>query len=261
MNIPDYVDKSSREQMKVISEMFTSAGLESIFAEQFRKIRAEIFRSGEAVRTILVTSATQGEGKTLVAANLAVMISRDLNRHALLVEADMRNPVMCMYFGLHNGTGLADYLTGVAGANDIFYRTGQAKLTLVPAGKPLSNSGELVGSLKMAELVREIRSRYPDRLIIVDSPPLLETSDPLLLSSFVDSILVVIRSGVTPREAVRQALGNLPPDKIIGIILNDLKFRSDSMHKRYFGSYGYYGKKQKNLNEKTVSEQNGPESF
>lgn len=255
MKILDYVDKTCREQMKVIGEMFTSAGLDSVFAEQFRKIRAEIFRSGDAVRTILVTSATQGEGKSLIAANLAVMISRDLNKHALLVEADLRNPVMCRYFGLQNGTGLSDYLTGSAGISEIFVRTDQAKLTIVTAGEPLLNSGELVGSLKMTELVREMRSRYPDRFIIIDSPPLLETSDPLLLSSFVDSILLVIRSGVTPREAVKQALGNLPQEKIIGIILNDLKFRSDSMHKRYFGTYGYYGYRQrKNLNEEIASE-------
>lgn len=250
MNILERVDKTSKEQMTIISEMFTSAGLDSIFAEQFRKIRAEIFRSGDA-RTILVTSATQGEGKTLVAANLAVMISRDLNRHSLLVEADLRNPVVCRYFSLSNGKGLADYLTGSAGINDIFLKTSQKKLTVVLAGKPRLNSGELLGSQKMTELVREMRSRYPDRFIIIDSPPLLETSDPLLLSSFVDSILVVIRSGLTPREAVRQGLANIPQEKIIGVILNDLKFRSEGMHKRYFGSYGYYGKmEEKNLNRK-----------
>lgn len=253
--IPDYVDKTSSEQLKVISDMFTSAGLDSVFAEQFRKIRAELFRGGSEARSILVTSATQGEGKSLIAANLAVMISRDLNKHALLVEADLRNPIMSNYFGLRVARGLTEYLTGIADLKDIFLNTGRPKLTLVPAGATLPGSGELVGSLKMSELLRDMKSRYPDRFIIIDSPPLLETSDPLLLSSFVDSILVVIRSGVTPREAVRQALGHIPQEKITGIILNDLKFRSDSMHKRYFGSYGYYGYgKRKNLNEKIASE-------
>lgn len=241
MNILDHIDKACREQLKVVGEMFTSASLDSIFAEQFRKIRAELFRRGEAVRSILVTSATAGEGKSLIAANLASMISRDLNRYALLVEADLRNPVLCRYFGLRNGTGLTDYLSGLAGPNDIFVKTGRVKLTVVPAGEPLPNSGELAGSQKMADLLLEMRSRYPDRFIIIDSPPLLETSDPLLLSSFVDSILVVIRSGVTPRETVRQAIGNLPQEKIIGVILNDLKFRSENLQKRYFGSQSYYG--------------------
>lgn len=240
----EILDKAGREQSRVIHEdLLTAIEPESVFAEQFRRIRAELYRAQDNLRTILVTSTTQGEGKTLISANLATMISRDLNRYSLLVEADLRHPVLSRYFGVRDEKGLTDYLSGSARIDQIFVKTGQDKLTLIPGGEPLPNSGELISSKQMIDLIGEIKSRYPDRYIIFDSPPLLETSDPLLLSSLVDTILVVIRAGVTPRGIVRKAIDTLPQEKILGIILNDLQFRTKGMLKRYFGSYNhYYGK-------------------
>lgn len=243
MNDLERITKPSTEQARITrDDPLSPAASDSTFAEQFRKIRAEIYRM-PGIRTVLVTSATQGEGKTLVAANIAVMISRDMNKKSLLLEADLRNPVLCRYFGISNGTGLTDYLAGSAGLSDVILTIGKERLTIIPGGKPLPNSGELISSKKMSDLVRELKTAYPDRIIIIDSPPLLETSDPLLLSSLVDGIIIVIRSGVTSRETVKQAIGPLPQDKIIGTVLNGLKFSSGSMRKRYFGSHGYYGKK------------------
>ena len=102
----------------------------------------------------------------------------------------------------------------------------------------------------MEALIKELKSRYSDRYIIFDSTPLLATSEPEILSKLVDGILIVVRAGETPRETVKQAISSLEKEKILGVVLNDLQFKSSGLTNRYFGSddpyYGYrYGQKRK----------------
>ena len=190
----------------------------------------------------MVTSATSGEGKTFVAANLAISISHELHAHALLVDCDLRNPSLAQRFGLQNGKGLSDYLAGNGNASELFMKTKVEKLNLLPGGTIQDNPTELIGSKKMEALIHELKSRYPDRYVIFDSTPLLATAEPEVLAKFVDGIIVVVRAGVTPRETVKQAIANLDKGKIIGFVLNDLEFKSHGQSSRYFGSDGYYYK-------------------
>ena len=214
----------------------------SLAAEQFRKLRTYLLRDkySEFPRTIMVTSSTVGEGKTFVSANLAMGIAHDLHTHALLVDSDLRNPQVEQWFGLQGHKGLAEYLTGDGKVSDFLVKTEVEKLSILLAGKVQENPTELMGSKKMEALVQELKSRYNDRYIIFDATPLLATTEPEVLARLVDGIIIVTRAGVTPRETVKQAIAPLEKDKIMGFVLNDLKFKSSGLSSRYFGSGGYY---------------------
>lgn len=213
----------------------------SLAAEQFRKLRTYLFRhkSSESPKTIMVTSTNSGEGKTLVATNLAIGIARDLHSHALLVDCDLRNPMIGNRFGLENGKGLSDYLTGDGNISEFIMKTEIERLTILPGGKAQDNPTELIGSKKMEALIQELKSRYRDRYVIFDVTPLLATAEPEVLAKLVDEILIVVRAGVTPRETVKQAIASLEKKKILGLVLNDVEFKSSGLSSRYFGSDGY----------------------
>jgi protein-tyrosine kinase len=214
----------------------------SMAAEQFRRLRSYIIKPGteNSPKTILVTSAMAGEGKSLVAINLAIAIATELHSHALIVDCDLRNPALSRMFGFHEQKGLSDYLTGDTPLQDLLVKTSVDKLTILPGGATQDNPVELIGSNKMKSLVTDLEARYADRYIILDSSPLLATTEPSVLNDMVDGILYVIKSGGTPRESVQQALKLLDKKKIIGVVLNNMEFKTEAMIKRYFGTNRYY---------------------
>ncbi len=214
----------------------------SLGAEQFRRLRTHVLKLNvsDPPKTIMVTSATEGEGKTFVAANLAAGIAHDLHFHALLVDCDLRNPSLSHWFGVQNGHGLSDYLVGRGQLSELLMKTEMEKLSLLTGGGAQAKPAELIGSKKMEALVHELKSRYNDRYIILDATPLLATTEPEVLARLVDGILIVVRANVTPRETVKQAIASLDPKKIMGFVLNDVEFKSSGLSSRYFGSDGYY---------------------
>lgn len=216
----------------------------STAAEQFRKLRAYLLREkgSDFPKTVLVTSATSAEGKTLVTANLAVGIAQDLHAHALMVDCDMRSPQLSQWFGLKGNKGLSDYLTGDGNLSDLLKKTGVEKLSILSGGAVRDNPAELIASKRMKGLVEELKTRYRDRHIVFDSTPLLATTEPEILAKLVDGIIIVVKAGVTTRETVKQAIASLDKDKIIGFVLNGLEFKSSGLSTRYFGSNGYYYK-------------------
>jgi protein-tyrosine kinase len=228
----------------------------SLAAEQFRKLRSYLSKI-QPMSTILVTSALQGEGKSFVSANLAMGIAFDLDLHALLVECDLRNPSLSRHFGYKEGRGLSDYLSGNAGIPELLVKTNLDKLSILPAGTPKEHPAELLASNKMAELIEEMKVRYSDRVIILDATPILATAEAESLVQMVDGILLVIRAGQTPREIVQQTLSVLGKEKIIGVVLNYIEFKSSGLFKRYFGSNGYYYNYGYGPNRKPTEENRG----
>ena len=215
----------------------------SLVTEQFRRLRTHIIKpnSPSAYRTIMVTSAMPGEGKSLISINLAVIIALELHSHALLVDCDLRNPSISRFFGLHQERGLSNYLLGEAELPDLLAKTAVDKLSVLPGGPVQENPVELIGSEKMKGLIRELRSRYADRYIVLDTSPILATTEPAVLNLMADGIILVVRSGETPREAVEQALRHINKEKIIGVVLNDVKFKTKNMTQKHFGArYHYY---------------------
>lgn len=187
---------------------------------------------------IMVTSARPGEGKTFTACNLALSIASERNRTVLLVDADVLKPAMDRTLGFEAELGLVDYLIDdQLDLADVLVDTNVPSLTLLPAGSPYHLSAELLAGERMRKLAAELSSRYADRIVIFDSPPLLITTEASILASLMGQVLVVVEAERTPQSQVKAALDLLDSNRqIVGFVLN--KFHS------FFGadSYGYrYG--------------------
>lgn len=213
----------------------------SFEAEQFRLLRTNLLFpvSGKPPRTIMITSAVPGEGKSFVAANLAISIAQGINEHVLLMDCDIRRPSIHSSFGFGNVQGLSDYLANGASLSSSILKTKLDKLTILPGGKPRHNPAELLSSEKMSQLLEEVKTRYADRYIIVDSPPPQLTAETGAIGRQVDGILIVVKFGSTRREMVEDMLGKFEKEKILGVIIN----RFDIQSKNYgYGKYGKYDK-------------------
>jgi len=214
---------------------------DSLEAEQFKMLRTSILFpvSGKSPRTILVTSATPGEGKSFVSSNLAVSIARNINEHILLIDCDLRKPCIHKRFGYGQVQGLSEYLTQDVSLPAIMLKTQIDKLTILPGGKIPDNPSELLSSDDMTKLLIEVKERYKDRIIILDSPPPQLTAETNVIARQVDGILIVVKYGGTNRELVARMTDKLGKDKVLGVVFNwfDAKFSS------YYGyGYGKYGK-------------------
>jgi exopolysaccharide/PEP-CTERM locus tyrosine autokinase len=177
----------------------------------------------------MVASAVSGEGKSLVAVNLASIIAAELNSYALLVDCDLRNPSLTRWFGLQERKGLSDYLTGKAEMQDLLLKTSIEKLSIISGGSIQDNPVELVGSNKMKTLIQDLKSKYENRYIIIDSSPILATTEPSVLTEIVDGIILVVKSGDTPRETIQQAVRLLNKNKILGVVLNNMQFKTKAL--------------------------------
>jgi exopolysaccharide/PEP-CTERM locus tyrosine autokinase len=213
----------------------------SFEAEQFKILRTNILfpLAGKPPRSILLTSTAPEEGKTFAAANLAISIALNINRYVLLIDADLRWPRMHSRFGFPSSPGLSNYLAEGRPLSSLLLHTKVEKLTLLPAGPPPNNPSELISSERMANLLTEVTARYPDRLIVIDTPPPAMAAETAVLARQVDGIIVVVRYGSTRREALSDLINQLGEKKILGSIVN----RVETAHSRYYGyKYAGYGK-------------------
>ena len=188
---------------------------------------------------IMVTSALDGEGKTVTSINLAASIARDVKHTCLLVDTDLRNPKVHTYLGCKTKGGLSDHLLNDAPLEDLLINPGVPDLLVLPAGKALLGSAELIGSPRMEALVAEMKHRHPERYVIFDCPPILAVPDALVFSSHVDAIVVVVEAGKTGRGEIRKVVELLEDRNIIGLIMNKAKALD-----RGYGYYQYYHQKQ-----------------
>jgi exopolysaccharide/PEP-CTERM locus tyrosine autokinase len=199
-------------------------GLErSDFTEAYNILRTQVLQRFKENNwnVLAVTSPGNGEGKTLTAINLAVSISREVDYSVLLVDANLRHPWMLEHFGLSQRKGLSDYLTDDVPLSELLIQSGRIEhLVLLPAGRPLANSAEMLNSPKMADLVRDMKSRYHSRIIIFDLPPVLTSADALAFSPYVDAALLVIEEGQTQKHDVERAVELLSNTNIVGTVLN-----------------------------------------
>ena len=213
-------------------------------AESIRMMRTKIFYpdSGAPPRSILVTSAIPGEGKSFVCANLGVSIAQGIEKHALLVECDLRRPSLSKLLGLSNSRGLVDYLQSGAPLEQLIQQTSMPKLSVLPSGKPPKNPAELIDSKKMASLIEDLENQHPDRLIIFDSPPIQAASETDILAKKVDKVILVIRWGYARREHAFQLVEMLGKDKILGVVFNafEMSRLESKLQGYYYGYKDYY---------------------
>ncbi len=224
--------------------LVTSVEPGSVAAEQFRKLKTKIHRlnAARSLKTIMVTSALNSEGKSFTAANLGVSLAREIHNRVLMIDCDLRNPGLTKYFGFQNGRGLSEYIQGSGGLQELVKETGIERLRILPAGTAEMAPADLIASNKMKVLLNGLKSQTETQFVIVDSTPLLATTEPEVLAALVDGVIIVVRAGVTPRETVEQAMVSLEKEKILGAVLNDLVFKTHGLRSSYFGTDGYYYK-------------------
>jgi exopolysaccharide/PEP-CTERM locus tyrosine autokinase len=232
------------DQSKIDKNLVALLNPQSFEAEQFKILRTNLLFpvSGKKPRSIMVTSAAPGDGKSFVAANLAVSVATHVNWNVLLVDCDLRRPSVHSQFGFGDVPGLSDYLSNGRELPSLLLRTAVEHLTILPGGRPPSNPSELLSSERMAAFIDEVAKRYKDRLIILDSPPPKLTAESTALARYVDGILLVVKYASTPRDSAVELINKLGKDKILGAIVNNFDAGSSRYHKKYYGGY-YYGNK------------------
>jgi protein-tyrosine kinase len=215
---------------------------ESPAAEQYKILREQLrrLRHEAGLRTVAVTSAVKRDGKTTVAVNLAVALALDAEAKVLLIDGDLRAPGVHRYFNLSVSPGLADYLgsNSSAGIQHLVTDTFLPGLRVLPAGKPSAAAAELLTKGRMQRAMDELRAAFPDYQIVIDSPPILPTPDPMVIARHVDGVLLVVRAHKTPRNYVAKSLQFLGAGKIIGIVLNGAELGLASRYYYYYSRNG-----------------------
>jgi len=193
------------------------------FSDAYKMLRTKVLqRMGENDWNVLaVTSPGTGEGKSLTALNLAISIAMEIGHTVLLVDANLRHPSVHTHLGLPGEPGLSDYLLDDTPLNELFiHPRGIDHLTLLPGGRPLQNSSEMLNSPKMGRLVDELKSRYAGRIVVFDLPPVLTAADAMAFAPYVDATLLVIEDGKTRRKEIEHAVELLSSTNILGTVLN-----------------------------------------
>jgi exopolysaccharide/PEP-CTERM locus tyrosine autokinase len=208
-------------------------------AESIRALRTRILHpsAGKTPRTLLVTSASPGEGKSFICANLGISLAQGVDNYCLMVDCDLRRPMQHTLFGLSNQAGLADYLQHKKKLSELLVPSGVEKLSILQAGPRSINPAELLGSASMTSLVDELAKRYDDRIVLLDSPPLHAASETAILAQHVDGVILVVRYGASRREYVKALVDAIGRDKIVGVVFN--AYRSNMLDSKVFGYYEY----------------------
>ncbi|THF63665.1 tyrosine-protein kinase family protein [Pseudothauera nasutitermitis] len=214
-------------------------------AEEYRVIKRPLLRNlqgkGAAAvdngNLIMVSSALPGEGKSFTAINLAISIAMELDHTVLLVDADVSRPSVLQRLGLPPEKGLMDVLTGGAELGEVLLRTNVDKLTLLPAGRTHQRATELLASDAMIALLEEMATRYAERVIVFDSPPLLVTTEARELATHMGQVVLVVEANRTTHATVKQALATIENCPVKLMVLNKAAERGPAGYYGY--SYGY----------------------
>jgi succinoglycan biosynthesis transport protein ExoP len=213
----------------------------SLASEAYRTIRTAILLSqaGEPPRTILISSAQSSEGKTTSSINLAASLASAGGR-VVLIDADLRRPGLTRHFGLPSGgPGLVEIITGQASIKDVAIPEILKRVTVIPSGRVPPNPAELLGSKEMIVTIQKLSEEYD--YVIIDSPPILPVTDSVILSRFVDGVVLVVKGASTPRKVVRDAKTRLEAvgARFLGAILNDVDLTGGDYYyyNRYYYSY------------------------
>ena len=220
--------------------IITNGSLDSPISEEYRKLKTVILRMtrDEFRNTVMVTSSVSGEGKSLTSANLAIMMAREYGQTVLLVDSDLRRPSLQEYLGMAPHVGLADCLEDRIDAGRAIVKTGIEKLSFMSAGKKVENPGELLTSQRMREFLLELKHRYQDRYIIIDTPPILLFAETQAISMLVDGVLVVVKEGGASLKGLTQVLEVLKGSTVLGIVYNEAS--TTVLGGKYYDHYQHY---------------------
>ncbi|MSR10043.1 MAG: exopolysaccharide biosynthesis protein [Gammaproteobacteria bacterium] len=218
---------------------------EHAFKDAYRMLRTRVLQTmrNNGWTSVAVTGAATGCGKTLTAINLAVSLAMEVSSTVLLVDLDLRRPAIHRCFGYEPELGLSDYLTTDVPLHQLLFTPGIDRLVVLPGRSALPNSAEMLRSPRMIALVNELKTRYPDRLIVFDLPPILVADDALAFSPYTDCFLMVAESGATKKEDLQKAYSILKNTPLVGTVLNKSAapttgygYGGVRKKKRFFGS-------------------------
>lgn len=222
------------------------AAFDRPFAEHFRQIKRPLIEralsaaaqdGGPDPRVIMMTSGLSGEGKTFASINLAFSLARERDVSVLLVDADLPKPQVSAVFGVRQRPGLMDALVDEAqSVENLVVGTSVRGLSLLPAGRQGEGAAELLVSNRMQQLLKQLLAAHPRRIVLLDSPPILATSEGRALVKVAGQVVLIVRAGYSARAAVRDTIAQIGPDRIGGIVVNDAHL---SLTENYYG-YGNY---------------------
>jgi exopolysaccharide/PEP-CTERM locus tyrosine autokinase len=217
------------------------------FADHFRQIKRPLIAKaiagiaqpgGASPRIIMMASALPGDGKTFTSINLALSLARERDFSVVLIDADVPKPHVSRIFGVEREPGMIEALTDPAvDVESLLLPTDVGSLSMLPAGKLTEGATELLASARMTALVARLLARNANRILLFDSSPLLVSSESRALAAWAGQVVLVVRHGSTPREAVLEAIDELGEHKEISLILNQGRIRSGG----YYYGYGEYG--------------------
>ena len=223
-------------EVELINHLFPKINI----AEDYRTVRTSILFSlpGKGSKAMIFTSSSPQEGKSATVANLAISFAQ-LGVKVVVVDADLRKPRQHKIFKVKNTVGLSDYLTGRRGFEDVIQKTAVDHFWLIPSGTHPPNPAELLNSEMMKDFVRLLKERFD--VILIDTPPVMAVIDPVIISSYVDSTVIVLRTGKAARKPVLRTVSELrrAQAKIIGVVFNGAKARVHARYGRYTPNYMY----------------------
>ena len=206
----------------------------SHLTESFRRLKAMLgsIAGGTTLRTVTITSAGKGEGKSTTALNLAVTMCQDFDKRVAIVDADLRRPRIHRLLGMTPRRGLSDVLGGEVLPEDVLITNSVPRLTIMPGGHSSKSPAEMLASPRMRQLIEELKSRFD--VIIFDTPPVLTVADAIVLGPMTDGVVLVIQAGKVRKRPIQRAVELLHNSKILGFVLN----RGDLVLSHY--GYRYY---------------------
>jgi protein-tyrosine kinase len=213
-----------------------SPGLSAKAAEQFRTLRSRLYqlRMSQQLKTLLVTSAIPGEGKTFVATNLGHAIARQAERRVLLIDADLRHSQMHVPLGAQRSPGLSDYLRGELNEVGVIQYSPDNNLCVIAGGSEVSNPSELLSNGRLATLLGRVAPLF--EWVIMDSPPSVPVADASVLAEHCDALVLVVRARMTPAAVLEKGLQELQGRKIVGVVLNAVE--EQMLAYGYHSTYG-----------------------
>ncbi|MEQ1729684.1 MAG: CpsD/CapB family tyrosine-protein kinase [Vicinamibacterales bacterium] len=203
------------------AHLIASASPNDAVAEQYRGLRTRILHADTMtpVNVVLITSPGRGEGKTLTVGNLGLAMAQESQRRICIVDADLRHPQLHRVFGLPDGPGLCDVLTGRATLEEALVTLEEHNITVLPAGHVPTHPAELLGTTAMRRTLETLRTQF-DR-VVLDAAPATPLADVSILAQLVDRVLLVVRAGVTTKPAIQDAVSSIDASKLLGFVLNE----------------------------------------
>ncbi|MCP4689697.1 MAG: AAA family ATPase [Desulfobacterales bacterium] len=206
---------------RVIANRCIALDSDSAEIQSYKILRTQILLATreKGWNTVMVTSARPGDGKTLTTINLALTFAMEYDQTVLLVDGDLKRQMIHKYLGFKSEKGLVDCLVNERPLSEIIVWPGIPKLSIISGGRTIQDSTELLGSPNMRSLVRDVKSRYDDRYVIFDVPPMLGGADAIAFAPLVDCIVMVVQPRTSTREVTR-CMEQIPKEKFLGFVLN-----------------------------------------